>query len=125
MLLPDLASAIREAHEAVCVGSVCATQDYRSWWIEIKDEGGAIVFSYPFVMGASGVEKEAPRKATQQGFGEWVRAFLGAVGRITGKGGSGPGSHYSEQPSKAINPTGSRNLFMSGRPWRASLKRPL
>ena len=60
MLLPDLASAIREAHEAVCIGTACATKDCRSWWIEIKDEEGAIVFSYPFVMDSGGKEKEAP-----------------------------------------------------------------
>ena len=124
MLLPDLASAIREADEAVCIGTACATKDCRSWWIEIKDEGGAIVFSYPFVMDAGGVEKEAPPLASR-GFSKWVRGFLAAVGRITVRGSSGPGSHLSEQPSKATGSTGSRNLFMLGRPWRDSLKRPL
>jgi hypothetical protein len=87
MLLPDLASAIREAHEAVCIGTVCAIKDCRPWWIEVKDEEGAIVFSYPFVMDSGRVEKKATPLATQ-GFGERVRSVLGAVRQVLGRSGS-------------------------------------
>jgi hypothetical protein len=116
MLLPDLASAIREAHEAICIGTICATQDCRFWWIEIKDEEGAVVFSYPFVS-EQGRNTAGDNCSGTYGLGERVQSMWSAVTQVFGRIGLAPRAESRSFVDRPVLNTPSH----SRRPWLTSL----
>src|SRR5919112_3876876 len=82
LLLPDLASALREADDAVQIGLTSGQQDWSRWHIEVADCHGRLLFCYPYLSGASTTDQKGPQPKVRSFRARWQNLWARLVDMV-------------------------------------------